>query len=154
MDFYPLPRPPVAAWGSLEVVNSMVSTQMGLKPGLVAQAMVIDVPSGRNPLYPIEHFIAQQDIQLLLGEEIDAHAFNDTNLTRSLDAMFECGTAKIVTRRLEMRAAATFQLDLGTTGYDTTSTNVWGEYPRCARKKSRLKGRSLLMALARTINPN
>jgi len=91
--------------------------------------MVLDVLSGRNPLYHVEHFLAQQDIQLLLGEAVDAHAFNDTNLARSLDAMFECGTSKIVTE-LGLRAAATFQLDLGNASYDTTSTSVWGEYRR------------------------
>ena len=116
--------------GLVELVNSMISTQMELKPGLVVQAMVLDVLSGRNPLYHVEDFLAQQDIQLLLGEQVDAHAFNDTNLARSLDAMFECGTSKIVTE-LGLRAASTFQLDLGTASYDTTSTNVWGEYRAC-----------------------
>jgi transposase len=116
--------------GLVELVNSMISTQMELKPGLVVQAMVLDVLSGRNPLYHVEDFLAQQDIQLLLGEQVDAHAFNDTNLARSLDAMFERGTSKIVTE-LGLRAASTFQLDLGTASYDTTSTNVWGEYRVC-----------------------
>ena len=120
--------------GLVELVNSMISTQMELKPGLVVQAMVLDVLSGRNPLYHVEHFLAQQDIQLLLGEAVDAHAFNDTNLARSLDTMFECGTAKIVTE-LGLRVASTFQLDLGTASYDTTSTNVWGEYRICEEEE-------------------
>jgi hypothetical protein len=38
--------------------------------------------------------------------------------------------SKIVTE-LGLRAASTFQLDLGTASYDTTSTNVWGEYRAC-----------------------
>ena len=108
--------------GLIELV-SMIATQMDLKPGLVVQAMVLDVLSGRNPLYQVEGFLAQQDIQFLLGEEFDAHAFNDTNLARSLDTMFECGTAKIVTH-LGLRAGSTFQLDLSTASYDSTSTNV------------------------------
>jgi transposase len=120
--------------GLVELVNNMISTQMELKPGLVVQAMVLDVLSGRNPLYHVEDFLAQQDIQLLLGEKVEAHAFNDTNLARSLDAMFECGTSKIVTE-LGLRAASTFQLDLGTASYDTTSTNVWGEYRECEEEE-------------------
>ena len=120
--------------GLVELVNSMISTQMELKPGLVVQAMVLDALSGRNPLYHVEHFLAQQDIQLLLGEVVDAHAFNDTNLARSLDAMFECGTSKIVTE-LGLRAASTFQLDLGAASYDTTSTSVWGEYRMCEEEE-------------------
>ena len=115
-------------------MNNMISTQMELKPGLVVQAMLLDVLSGRNPLYHVEGFLADQDIQLLLGEKVEAHAFNDTNLARSLDAMFECGTSKIVTE-LGFRAASIFQLDLRTASYDTTSTNVWGEYRECEEEE-------------------
>ena len=120
--------------GLIELVNSMVSTQMELKPGYAVQAMVLDVLSGKNPLYRVEHSMAQQDIALLLGDEVDAHAFNDTNLARSLDAMFSCGTSKIVTE-LGLRAASIFQLDLSTASYDTTSTNVWGEYRMCEEEE-------------------
>ena len=114
----------------IPLINKLVPTQMTLKPGLVVQAMVLDVLSGRSPLYHLERFIAQQDGEHLLGEAIDPHAFNDTNLARSLDAMFESGTSKIITE-IGLRAASTFQLDLSTTSYDTTSTNVWGEYRGC-----------------------
>jgi hypothetical protein len=72
MDFSPLLRPTAAAWGSLELVNSMVPTQMGLKPGLVAQAMVLGVPSGMNLLVPVEDFLARVYTQLLLGEALRA----------------------------------------------------------------------------------
>ncbi|MCX6053823.1 MAG: IS1634 family transposase [Chloroflexi bacterium] len=120
--------------GLVELVNNMISTQMELKPGLVVQAMVLDVLSGRNPLYRVESFLAEQDIQLLLGEKVEAHAFNDTNLARSLDAMFECGTSKIVTQ-LGLRAVSLFQLDLSTTSYDTTSTSVWGVYRECKEEE-------------------
>lgn len=107
---------------------------MELKPGLVVQAMVLDVLSGRNPLYHVEDFLARQDIPLLLGEEVDAHMFNDTNLARSLDVLFEGGTSKIVTE-LGLRVVSTFQLDLGSVSYDTTSTNIWGEYRRCENEE-------------------
>jgi len=120
--------------GLVELVNSLIPTQMELKPGLVVQAMVLDVLSGRNPLYHVENFLARQDIPLLLGEEVNAHAFNDTNLARSLDVLFEGGTSKIVTE-LGLRVAATFQLDLSSVSYDTTSTNVWGEYRMCENEE-------------------
>jgi hypothetical protein len=68
---------------------------MHVQPGLVVQAMVLDVLSGRNPLYRVESFLAGQDIQLLLGEALDAHAFNDTTLARSMDAIFSAGTGRI-----------------------------------------------------------
>ena len=116
--------------GLVELVNQLVPTRMGLKPGLVVQAMVLDTLSGRTPLYRLEEFLAGQDVELLLDEKVDAHAFNDTNLGRSLDAIFEAGPSKILTA-LGVRAVETFLLDAHTVSYDTTSTNVWGDYRAC-----------------------
>jgi hypothetical protein len=45
--------------GLVELVNSLIPTQMELKPGLVVQAMVLDVLSGRNLLYHVENFLAR-----------------------------------------------------------------------------------------------
>lgn len=128
--FLPLAAAYCRRLGLIDLVNKLVPTQMTLEPGLVVQAMVLDVLSGRSPLYHLEHYLAQQDIELLLGERIDPHDFNDTNLARSLDAMFESGTSKIITE-IGLKAASTFQLDLNTVSYDTTSTSVWGEYRGC-----------------------
>lgn len=113
--------------GLIELVNGITQSQMKLQPGLVVQAMVLDVLSGRSPLYHLESFLSEQDTELLLGEPVDAHDLNDTNLARSLDALFDAGTAKIITE-LGIRAASLFKLDLSITRYDTTSTSVWGEY--------------------------
>ena len=117
--------------GLVELVDQLVPTQMALRPGLVVQAMVLDTLSGRTPLYRLEQFLAGQDVELLLGEPVQAHAFNDTNLARSLDAIFAAGTAKIVTE-LGLRAATAFRLDTTVPSYDTTSTSVWGDYLACA----------------------
>lgn len=123
--------PMVAAYcrslGLVERVNHLVQSQMQLQPGLVVQAMVLDVLSGRNPLYRVESFISRQDTELLLGEPVDAHTFNDTNLARSLDAIFTAGTGRIITE-LGRQAVALFGLDTSVVSYDTTSTSVWGEY--------------------------
>jgi len=115
------------ALGVVELVDQMVPTGMELRPGLAVQAMVLDTLSGRTPLYRVEQFLAGQDVELLLGEPAPSALFNDTNLARSLDAIFAAGTAKIVTA-LGVRAVATFGLDASALSYDTTSTSVWGEY--------------------------
>jgi len=116
--------------GLVELVDRMVPTHMGLRPGLVVQAMVLDTLSGRTPLYRVETFLAGQDVELLLGESVPPHTFNDTNLARSLDAIFAAGSSKIVTA-LGVRAVATFGLDASALSYDTTSTSVWGDYRAC-----------------------
>ena len=116
--------------GLVELVDRLVPSQMALRPGLVVQALVLDTLSGRTPLYRVEQFLAGQDVELLLGEAVAAHAFNDTNLARSLDALFSAGTSKIVTE-LGLRAATAFRLDATVPSYDTTSTSVWGDYRAC-----------------------
>jgi len=109
------------------VVNRIVPSSMRLSPGLAVQAMVLDVLSGRSPLYREEEFWEQQDRLLLLGKDVDSHIFNDTNLGRALDAIFEAGPTRIITE-LGLEAAKKFDLDVSTVSYDTTSTTVWGAY--------------------------
>ena len=118
--------------GLVELINRLVPTRMELRPGLVVQAMVLDILSGRTPLYRVEHFMAGQDVELLLGEAVPAHAFNDTNLARALDAIFAAGPSRIVTE-LGIRATAAFCLDTTVPSYDTTSTSVWGGVPGLRR---------------------
>jgi transposase len=116
--------------GLVEAVDALVPSQMQTSAGLVVQAMVLDVLSGRTPLYRIENFMAGQDVELLLGKSVDPRAFTDTNLSRCLDALFEAGTSKIVAE-LGRRAVTGFGLDTSVASYDTTSTSVWGEYRAC-----------------------
>ena len=116
--------------GLVEVVNDIVSSQMNLSPGVIVQAMVLDTLSGRSPLYRIKEFLAGQDVELLVGEDLPASAFSDINVGRSLDAIFEAGPTKIVTE-LGVRATGTFALDTTVPSYDTTSTSLWGDYRAC-----------------------
>ena len=92
--------------------------------------MVLDTLSGRTPLYRLEEFMRGQDVELLLGEKVPLNQFNDNNLARSLDAIFEAGSSKILTE-VGVRATNLFALDPTVVSYDTTSTNVWGDYFRC-----------------------
>lgn len=118
--------------GLAELVDSMVPTRMRLRPGAAVQAMVLDTLSGRSPLYHVEEFLEGADIELLVGERIPARAFTDTNLARSMDAIFAAGPSRILTE-LGIQAAKEFRLDGGTTSYDTTSTSVWGDYAVCSQ---------------------
>lgn len=113
--------------GLVDLVNSLVPSQMQLQPGQLVQAMVLDTLSGRTPLYRLESFMAQQDRELLLGSPVGASTFNDTNLARGLDAIFKAGPSKIVTE-VGVGAVKEFALDTSAVSYDTTSTSVWGDY--------------------------
>jgi len=116
--------------GLVEVVNDIVASQMDISPGIVVQAMVLDTLSGRSPLYRIKEFLAGQDVELLVGEDLPAKAFSDINVGRSLDAIFKGGPTKIITE-LGVRATGTFALDTTVPSYDTTSTSLWGDYRAC-----------------------
>lgn len=80
-----------------ETINTLVQSEMLTPPGQVVTAMVLDVLTGRSPLYHVKDFLAQQDRTLLLDEDIDPERFNDYTLARSLDAIAAYGTGKIVT---------------------------------------------------------
>jgi len=116
--------------GLVQLVNEMVPSQMAVSPGVMVQAMVLDTLSGRSPLYRIKTFMEEQDVELLVGEDLPANIFSDINIGRSLDAIFKAGPSKIVTE-LGVRATGTFALDTTAPSYDTTSTNVWGDYRAC-----------------------
>ncbi len=110
-----------------QTINALVPSEMHLSPGMAVQAMVLDVLSGRSPLYHVKDFLASQDRELLLGEDIDPACFSDYTLARSLDSLAAYGTGKIITE-LGIQAVRLFQLDISAVSYDTTSTSVWGEY--------------------------
>ncbi len=110
-------------------INTLVPSEMQLPPGQVVTAMVLDVLSGRSPLYHVKDFLANQDIGLLLGEDLDSELFSDYTLGRSLDAIAAFGTGRIVTE-LGIKAVRQFHLDTSAVSFDTTSTSVWGEYER------------------------
>lgn len=93
---------------------------MDISPGVMVQAMVLDTLSGRSPLYRMKDFLADRDVELLLGEDIPAESFSDVSVGRSLDAMFKAGPSKIVTE-LGVRATDLFALDTHAPSYDTTS---------------------------------
>jgi transposase len=112
-----------------ETINALVPSEMQLSPGLAVTAMVLDVLSGRSPLYHVKDFLAGQDRELLLGEDLDPERFGDYTLARSLDALAAYGTGRIVTE-LGIKAVRQFQLDTSAVSFDTTSTSVWGEYER------------------------
>lgn len=128
--FLPLAAAYCRRLGIVDLVNTLVPSKMNVSPGLVVQAMVLDTLSGRSPLYRLEDFLAEQDIELLLGTRIEAHNFNDTNIGRSLDAVFNVGASKILTE-IGVNATKIFGLNPATVSYDTTSTSVWGDYRIC-----------------------
>jgi len=111
------------------VINEIVRCNMKVPPGDIVQALVLDTLSGRSPLYHLQEFMEDIDTGLLVGRDYPPEAFSDTNIDRAMDAIFKAGPSRIITE-LGYSAAKAFSINCSTGSYDTTSTNVWGDYRR------------------------
>jgi transposase len=100
---------------------------MEVKPGHIVLAMILDTLTGRSPLYHLESFFEFQDIELLLGKRYSAKSFNDDNLARFLDKIFDAGTMKIFSE-VAISAARVFSVEKRYVHFDTTSVLVHGDY--------------------------
>ena len=113
--------------GVIELLNDRVESEMDVEPGIMFLGMILDTLSGRSPLYRLEAFFEQQDVELLLGQPIKAKSFNDDNVGRFLDKVYEAGTMKLFTE-IALRAVKQFGLNCGHVHFDTTSMSVFGAY--------------------------
>lgn len=93
--------------------------------GKILLGLVMNVLSGRSPLYRVEEFFGSRDAALLLG--LEAESLNDDALGRVLDRIYEYGTWKIFSE-VCLRAFRAFGVDGSVVHQDTTSVSVWGDY--------------------------
>jgi transposase len=120
--------------GIIDIINDNIPCNTDIDLGTLVVGMICDTLSGRSPLYKVEEFIAAQDTELLFGMEVNPRNFNDDALGNALDRIHKKGTQKLFTE-VSLKAAEVFLLDLATCNFDTTSVNVWGEYPESAANR-------------------
>lgn len=125
--YYPIIRAYIQRLGLVELINHLVGGEMAVKPGLIVAGMIQDTLSGRSPLYHLEEFFVEHDIELLLGESVQASAFGDHNVGRVLDRIKDTGASKIFSE-VARRAAVIFDLDTRSGHWDSTSVSLWGDY--------------------------
>jgi len=113
--------------GLVELINHLVPSEMDVQPGIYFLGMVLDTLSGRNPLYRLEQFFEDQDTELLLSKKVDAKSFNDVNVGRFIEKVFDIGAVKIF-KAISMRAVSGFGLNCRHVHFDTTSRSVYGDY--------------------------
>jgi len=111
----------------VNTINRLVPTRMAIDPGTLVLAMVLDAVSGRHPLYRIDSFYRNKDIQLLLGRSIDIAKLTDDNFGRGLDHLYDANTSRLYSA-IVMNALRTFEVPTQHIHYDTTSVNVFGHY--------------------------
>ena len=111
----------------VETLDTMVDSQMELSPGVTIMAMVLDTVSGRTPLYRLEEFFQEKDVELILGQNLSPSLFCDYNVGRTLDKIYDSGTQKIFSQ-LAANAIGVFDIDPHRLHFDTTSISVFGDY--------------------------
>jgi hypothetical protein len=76
--------------GLEEIVDRTLDCGMRAGAGKIFLGLVMNVLSGRSPLYRVEEFFGSRDAALLLG--LEARSLNDDALGRVLDRIYEYGT--------------------------------------------------------------
>jgi transposase len=111
----------------VNTINRLVPTKMEIDPGTLVLAMILDAVSGRHPLYRIDSFYKNKDIELLLGQSIDVEKLTDDNFGRMLEHLYDASTSQLYTA-IVINALRTFKVPTQHIHYDTTSMNVFGQY--------------------------
>jgi transposase len=127
--FLPIVAAFVKTIGVAEEIDRICAGESRLKPGLAVSAMILDVLSGRSPLYRFEEFVSGLDLELLLGEAADADKFNDDALGRVLLRLYDAGTGRIFSA-IALKVAQLFDLDTSHVHHDTTTHTMHGDYDR------------------------
>ena len=115
--------------GLVEAIDGLLDCDMEVSPGKMVLAMILDTLSGRSPLFRMEEFFAEQDVELLLGEDIPLKKMRDHTFGRVLDRLAEAGTNKVLGAVI-MGVMKSFDLDMSRVHHDTTSHSLYGHYER------------------------
>ena len=119
----------------VNIIDRALNTQMQYNPGRIVMGLVQDTLAGRTPLYRVEEFFEHQDIELVIGEDLPSTAFNDDNIGRVLDRIFNYGTQKLFSE-VCLEAIKQFKINTNQLHSDTTSVNVWGNYLKSPNDKA------------------
>lgn len=127
VGFLPIVSAYAARIGLVDEIDRLLHCEMEVSPGRVVLAMILDALSGRSPLFRLEEFFADKDVELLLGEDIPVAKLNDDTAGRVLDRIAEVGT-NVVMGGIAMGVVRSFALDLSHAHQDVTSHKVFGDY--------------------------
>lgn len=128
------PAPLVAAMceaiGLVEAIDHLVEwdpAQCRLSPGTRIKALVVNILTGRRPLYRVGEAFDDGDVELVLGRGVTIPDLNDSALARALDKLFEAGP-KQVFAAVAARAVLVEKVDRHRLHWDSTTRSVYGEY--------------------------
>jgi transposase len=121
--------------GLVKIINALVPVAMAVEPGLIVLGLILDTLSGRSPLYHLEKTFEDYDQSVLFGQVLAPGYFNDDNVGRVMDRIYEIGTQKLFSA-VSVAAQQQFSISTKHVHFDTTSVNVYGDYPDTARESA------------------
>lgn len=125
--FLPIVSAYAARIGLVERIDHLLHCQMEVSPGRVVLALILDALTGRSPLFRLEQFFVDKDVEHLLGEAIPVSRFNDDTLGRVLDRLADVGTNTAL-GVVMLGVMKSFDLDMSHVHHDVTSHSVYGDY--------------------------
>jgi len=101
--------------------------QCRLSPGTRIKALVINIFGRQKPLYRLDEFFENMDIENLFGKGIHREDLTDYNMARALDKLGERGPWEVFST-ICLRAIWHEQIELKYLHSDTTSISLYGLY--------------------------
>src|SRR5690606_32589694 len=90
-----------------ELVNRLVTwddTQWKRSPGTLIVALIINILTGRRPLYRVWESFERLDLPTLFDEPVQLADLNDDAFGRALDRLHASGNAKLLVHSVALRA--------------------------------------------------
>jgi transposase len=98
-----------------------------LDPGTHVTALIINILCRRDPLYRVEEFYQEQDLELLFGTHVEPNNFNDDALGSTLDKIYAAGAKKVFSA-VVLKAQLKEDIVCRVLHGDTTARLVYGNY--------------------------
>lgn len=101
--------------------------QCKLSPGRRLLALVAAFVENRKALFRMPQVFATKDVEVLLGEGVEAEWLNDKALGRALDKLYDADPKKVYST-ICFRAVEAYHVIIDRLHADTTSVSVYGAY--------------------------
>ncbi len=91
--------------GLVELIDCKLGNQDNriVTTGNAIKAMMMNIVSGRKPLYRLERFYENTDTEKLFGQDVAPEHLTDDTMARVLDDLYDIGPKKIMTELAMLR---------------------------------------------------
>ena len=98
-----------------------------LTPGQATKALVLNILTDRKPLYRIQEFYADKDVEKLIGEGVTSAQTNEFCIGRTLDKIYDAGAKKLYSS-VALGCLDIEKIEVKSIHWDTTSKSFQGQY--------------------------